>query len=119
MTEMVFDRVSCMYMTPAEHAELTARREEMGYQRQLRQGELACPMVISDSLGVQGLQSQVDGRLYDSKSNMRKHYRQSGVIELGNDAPTEKGKVQRDPHAKKKRLDAIGRAFNRVGLPTV
>lgn len=119
MTGMIFDRVSCMYLAPEIHAEITARREELAFQRQLRQGELASPMVISDSLGVQGLQSQVDGKLYDSKSNMRKHYRESGVIELGNDAPTEKGAVQRDPHAKKKRMDAIGRAFNRVGLPTV
>lgn len=87
--------------------------------RQASQGQLCAPMIISDGLGVRGVQSQVDGKFYDSKSNLRRHYRQSGVVEVGNDVPKDRGpKRWTEPNARKKRMDAIGKAFNRVGLPT-
>lgn len=42
---------------------------------------------ISDKLW--DLQGQHDGRVYDSKSALRRSYRERGLIELGNDAPRE------------------------------
>ena len=49
--------------------------------------ELSGPMVISDCMD--GVQSQLDGKWYDSKSSLRKTYRQAGVTEVGNDAKAE------------------------------
>lgn len=46
---------------------------------------LSAPTVVRDSLP--DLVSQIDGRPYDSKSALRKHYKAHGAIELGNDAP--------------------------------
>lgn len=115
---MILNRATCTMMTPAEHAEWTSRMEDQAFLRKPRQGELTSPMVIGDSLGVQGLKSQVDGRMYDSKSNLRRHYREKGVIEVGNDGSKQRGKPVRDPKGREKRMDAIGKAMNRVGLPT-
>lgn len=116
---MIFDRVSCMYLDAATHAAVTARREEMAFQRELRQGELAAPNVIRDGIGgIHGLQSQQDGKFYDSKRALRRHYRESGVLEVGNDVPEERGKPPVDPKRREKIKDSVGRAFQRVGLPT-
>lgn len=40
-------------------------------------------MVISDALD--GLQSMVSGERFDSKSDLRRHYRANGVVEVGNE----------------------------------
>jgi len=48
-----------------------------------RAQEPCAPMVISDTQPV--LQSMVTGNYHDSKSNMRKEYKQHGVEEVGND----------------------------------
>ena len=45
------------------------------------------PMVNFDGLGLRGVKSMVDGRMYDSKSSLRAHYRAAGVVEVGNDGP--------------------------------
>lgn len=42
---------------------------------------------ISDKIW--DLQGQHDGQVYDSKSALRRSYRERGLIELGNDAPRE------------------------------
>ncbi len=42
------------------------------------------PYVIRDEI-IGGIQSQVTGRIYDSKSNLRREYKAMGVIEKGND----------------------------------
>jgi hypothetical protein len=80
-------------------------------------------MIISDSLGkdINGLQSQADGKQYDSKSRLRKHYRDANVTEVGNEKWKGRfwdGKRRDDPKHDKARMDALGRAFNRVGIPT-
>ena len=53
----------------------------------LNQGERAAepcaPFTISDTQ--QALKSMTNGKLYDSKSEMRKEYRRAGVAEVGND----------------------------------
>ena len=41
------------------------------------------PMVISDHLD--GIQSMVSGERFDSKSDLRRHYKANGVVELGNE----------------------------------
>jgi hypothetical protein len=45
---------------------------------------LSCPMVISDTME-EGVQSQLDGRMYTSKSGLRATYKAAGVVEVGND----------------------------------
>lgn len=45
--------------------------------------DLPRPMVISDSLD--GLQSMVSGERFDSKSDLRRHYKANGVVEVGNE----------------------------------
>lgn len=44
-----------------------------------------CPHVIGD--GLPDLKGMHDGRTYDSKSNLRRSYRERGLVEVGNDAP--------------------------------
>lgn len=51
-----------------------------------KRSDLSAPMVISDHLP--GLRSQLNGKYFDSKSSLRKHYKANNVVELGNDAPT-------------------------------
>lgn len=41
------------------------------------------PMFTSDAM--RPVVSQVDGRTYDSRSAIRRHYREAGVVEVGND----------------------------------
>lgn len=41
------------------------------------------PMVISDSLD--SVQSMVSGERFDSKTQLRKHYKANGVTEVGNE----------------------------------
>jgi hypothetical protein len=118
-----YDRVSFTWVTEEEYAERMFWREEAVFQRASNQGELKCPMIISDSLGkdINGLQSQADGKQYDSKSRLRKHYRDANVTEVGNEKWKGRfwdGKRRDDPKHDKARMDALGRAFNRVGIPT-
>lgn len=54
------------------------------------------PSIIRDTM--EPLQSQADGRMYDSKSALRAAYREQGYVELGNDAPRENAPYQPDPH---------------------
>jgi hypothetical protein len=44
---------------------------------------LTCPYLISDTMDP--VQSQLDGRMYTSKSRLRETYRAAGVVEVGND----------------------------------
>lgn len=81
----VYDRFSFTWVTPEE---LEERREIRARNSARMRGAntFPCPYVIGDGQGgIHGLQSMVDGRVYDSKSNMRRHYRETGHVELGND----------------------------------
>ena len=80
-------------------------------------------MVIRDSMehmvegphrvGLDGIQSQIDGKYYTSKRRMRAEYRGHGVEELGNDKP----KPFKKPGPDKKKLKAdVRRAWSRAGL---
>jgi hypothetical protein len=46
--------------------------------------ELAAPMLIRDCMDE--TRSMLDGKVYDSKSSLRKTYKQAGVVEIGNDS---------------------------------
>ena len=41
--------------------------------------------VVKDDLGMAGVRNEVDGKHYDSKSELRKSYKDHGVIEVGNE----------------------------------
>lgn len=103
-------------VTQAEYDRHKARAEELAFQRQLSQGQLACPMIISDTQ--RPLQSMADGRVYDSKSEMRKGYKRAGVEEVGNDVPTKRAEPTRHEkeRAKKERRASAARALSQAGF---
>lgn len=51
--------------------------------RQPARSNLPMPMLARDQMDP--VQSQLDGKLYDSKSALRRTYKQAGVVEVGND----------------------------------
>lgn len=119
-----YDRPSFAWIPADEWLRRHWEREDRIFAKRANQGELKTPMLISDSLGLRGVQSQVDGREYDSKSNLRKHYRQSGVIEVGNDVCKTRflngtNKPTPDPARSKANERAIFKAFNRMEMPPV
>ena len=91
----------------------------------LNQGERAAPpaapFTISDAQPA--LQSMTNGKIYDSKSQMRKEYKRAGVEEVG----TEKQKPGRDwiderAKRKKQRQEvkaALHKAHSRMGFGAV
>lgn len=81
-----YDRVSQTWIPAAEYDARKADLEERAFQRKGSQGQLAAPMVISDTQ--RGLMSMTNGKIYDSKSEMRKEYRRAGVEEVGNEKLT-------------------------------
>jgi len=99
-----------------EYKRLRDHYEEVAFQRGGNQGELSCPMIISD--GQRPLQSMADGKIYDSKSEMRKGYKQHGVEEVGNDVPTKKAEpsLYEKKRAKEKRRGAAARALSQAGF---
>ncbi len=117
-----YDRPSMAWVRADEWQRRQWDREEQVFQKRMRQGELCAPQVApSDTQGgIRGLKSMVDGRMYDSKSSMRRHYRERGVTEVGNDSSlTRPPKRYVDPQQDKKIEAALGRAWDRVGLPPV
>lgn len=48
-----------------------------------QRSDLPCPLIMSDIMDP--VQSQVDGKIYDSKSAIRAGYKAAGVTEVGND----------------------------------
>jgi hypothetical protein len=73
---------------------------------------LPAPHLMRDEMSP--VQSMLDGKLYDSKSRLRKTYRAAGVTEVGNDVP------MTPPAPKRPRREdikaAVGRAFSKAGL---
>jgi len=72
---------------------LPERREKLPPAR----SDLPCPRIASDIMAP--VQSQLDGLMYESKSALRRTYREAGMIEVGNDPmrskPFEAPKVTR------------------------
>ena len=111
-----FCRVSQTWMDPEEYDARREHYEEMAFMRGGNQGELACPMIISDTQPQ--LMSMTNGKHYDSKSQMRKEYKRAGVEECGNDVPMkrrEKTRYEKDK-IKMERKGAVHRAFSKMGF---
>ncbi len=62
-----------------------------------KRSHLPCPLIMGDSMDP--VQSQLDGKFYDSKSALRATYKAARVTEVGNDParlrPREKKKIDR------------------------
>lgn len=80
-----WDRLAGAWVRADIWQEVQWLREEMAFQRKANQGELCCPNVIGDSM--KETQSQLTGKYYDSKSSIRREYKEKGMIEVGNDVP--------------------------------
>jgi hypothetical protein len=120
-----WDRLSAAWVPADEWQRRQWSREDAAFARKANQGQLCAPRFFTDTQGgIRGIRSMKDGRMYDSKSQMRKHYRESGVLEVGDDSSvTNRDKItgprQRyeDPKQEQKIDAALGRAWSRVGLP--
>lgn len=80
---MVFERVSGTWMTKEARDEMYARASEARFRARPRQGYPSAPMVIRDTMDP--IQSQLDGKYYDSKRKLRQTYREGGVVEVGDE----------------------------------
>ena len=83
-------------------------------ERNWTRSELPGPFVISDTMHG-GVQSMLDGKMYDSKSRLRKTYRAAGMVEVGNETP----KPFKPPPPDRKAIrESIRKAAARVGFGT-
>lgn len=115
MPDLVYDGATFEHITREEYARRTAHREELAFRRRRKQGELACPMYIPDGQGgIHGIKSMADGHLYDSKSQMRKHYKETGHIEVGNDVQTKRPTFKADWQGNR---DAAEKALCQLEIP--
>ena len=68
------------------NGELIPKREAQPLHARGPASPLPRPMLIRDHM--EPLQGMHDGKFYDSKSALRRSYKEGGFVELGNDAPT-------------------------------
>lgn len=104
-----------------EYNRLRDEYEERWFARQPTQGQLCAPMIISD--GQPALRSMTDGKIYDSKSNMRREYKRAGVEEVGNEKQ-QRGRTWAEEKAKRAKQRgeikaALHRAHSRMGFGAV
>lgn len=96
-------------------AERDARR--FANQPTMRNPDLASPAVISDTM--ESVQSMLDGRRYDSKSRLRRTYKEGGVIEVGNDPSIMDPKPFRPPRPDPEAIRAsVARGISLANLTT-
>ncbi|WP_139103257.1 hypothetical protein [Pararhodobacter sp. CCB-MM2] len=78
--------------------------------------EPQAPYMIGDSQP--HLMSMTNGKMYDSKSEMRKEYRRAGVIEVGSDVQHKRSEpsIAEKEAAKRKRQASVGRALSKAGF---
>jgi hypothetical protein len=76
-------------------------------------GDFPTPRIAGDNIEVV---SQVDGKVFTSKSALRRQYRENGYIEIGNEDVTRHIKPPAKDRAPIK--EAVGKALSRVGIPT-
>lgn len=74
--------------------------------------ELSGPMILTDTM--QPVQSQLDGKMYDSKSRLRATYRAAGMVEVGNDVKTTPKAPERPKKAEVRA--SIEKAFSKAGF---
>ena len=70
------------------------------------------PMVISDTMN--DVQSMVSGERFDSKTNLRRHYRVNGVTEVGNEISATMKLAAQKPERPKIKKDDIRQAIAQV-----
>lgn len=75
-----------------------------------KRSNLPAPHVISDTME-HGVESQLDGKIYTSKSELRRTYREGGVVEIGNEKQKKTAKHRND---KKGVLTTLEKAKARV-----
>ena len=80
-------------------------------RHEAKRSDLPSPRLASDVM--EPVQSQLDGRMYDSKSALRATYRAAGVTEVGND-PARLRTFKRKPIEDKPIADVVEKAAARV-----
>jgi len=76
---------------------------------------LSAPLLIRDDMDP--VQSQLDGKMYDSKSALRATYKSAGVVEVGNDSSAfEPQAMPKNGPDRTKVKAAVETAFSRAGL---
>ena len=110
MSREFFDRASGQWVDEEEYA----FRRAMNTQISAR-SDLPGPMIITDTMAP--VQSQLDGKIYDSKTALRATYRAAGVVEVGNDSSVLQPKPFKRPKPKREEIKAsVNKAFSRAGL---
>lgn len=72
-------------------------------------------MINQDTM--EPVQSQLDGKMYDSKAALRATYKAHGVVEVGDDSSVTNPKPRPKPKPDRKKIKAaVGKAFSQVGL---
>jgi len=84
--------------------------EACPHEVEKQRSSLPSPSVIIDTMPP--VQSQVDGKMYDSKAAIRASYKAHGVIEVGND-PARHKPFKRKPPDTKANVEAIKKAHAR------
>ena len=110
-----WDRLSAAWVPAEEWQRRQWAREDAAFARKANQGELCTPSVIGDSMKT--LQSQASGKWYDSKSNLRREYRQLGMQEVGNEKLTRRP-YERPAGADKATFEALRRAKSELEFPS-
>lgn len=84
-------------------------------ERNLARSDIPGPMIISDTMDP--VQSQLDGKFYDSKTALRSTYKAAGVVEVGNDSSVLEPKPFKRPKPKREDIKAsVNKAFSKAGL---
>jgi hypothetical protein len=110
MPRQFFDRASGQWVDEEEYA----FRRAMNTQQSAR-SDLPGPMIIHDTM--EPVQSQLDGKFYDSKAALRSTYKAAGVVEVGNDSSVLDPKPFKKPKPKREEIKAsVHKAFSKVGL---
>jgi hypothetical protein len=79
---------------------------------------LTSPMLVLDTMDP--VQSQTNGKIYDSKAALRAEYKRAGVVEVGNDSsvmePNKDPKQMAKEAGKNKTADDIEKALQMTGI---
>jgi hypothetical protein len=107
----MWDSASKAWVPAGEWQQRQWAREDAAFARMSNQGELKCPMIAVDSMRT--LQSQATGKWYDSKSSLRREYKQLGMIEVGSEPLKPRAKP---PIDRQKLRDDVRSAAQAVGF---
>lgn len=110
MPREFFDRATGQWVDEEEYAFRRAMNSQL-----VARSDLPGPMIISDTM--EPVQSQLDGKFYDSKAALRSTYKAAGVVEVGNDSSVLNPKPFKRPKPKREDIKAsVNKAFSKAGL---